>query len=302
MRASQVLCGAAAMLVIVAAASRPSSAAPARTQRPLILTSFVQSGRTDVWRNETLEFRFSTPLRKGSVTDRTLRIGQVQPDGLFLPAEGARIVTGNVVRFVTRRTQANYDASQQRNAWFVEADRPEGLMAFGTYTVRVPAALGSPTLKSRDGRAIVQPFTATFVTNNQCADPEEGQPSFVGDHGTGLLGFDPPRSGPQGLVEAGASIVIEFSEPVLSTSLVPGATVLVTRRIDGAPVAGSITADPWAPSGRRYLFTPTAGFGSDAAGQGADVVVRLTTGITDIAGNPLQRAFGPAEFRTRAAQ
>jgi hypothetical protein len=302
MRASRVVFGVTALVVIAAAASRPSVAAPVRTQGPLVLTSFVQDGRTDVWRNEVLEFRFSQPLRRGSVTDRTLRIGRLTTSGFLLPADGARVVTGNVVRFDTRRTQANYDASRRPNGTWIEGDRPEGLMAYGTYTVRVPATPGAPSLRTRDGRAIAQPFAGTFVTNDQCIDAAEGQPWFIGDHGTGLLGFDPPRSGALGLVDENASIVLEFSEPVLSTSLVPGTTVLVTRLRDGTAVPGTISPDAYAPSGRRFLFTPAGGFGVDAAGRGWDIAVRLTTGITDIAGNPLKRAVGAQEFRTRDAE
>lgn len=300
MRASKIVCG-AAVVVVAAVASRPTDAATSPARGALVVTAFVQGGRTDVWRNEVLEFRFSAPLRRGSVGERTLMIGRVAPEG-FYPAPGARIVSGNVVRFDTRRTQANYDASQRKNAIYVESDRPEGLMGYSAYTVRIPATPGAPTLRTRDGRPISQSFTSTFTTSDRCVDAVEGQPWFIGDHGTGLLGFDPPRGEANGLVEANASIVLEFSEPVLSTSLVPGTTVLVRSLNTGAPIAGTIAADSDAPSGRRYLFTPTTTFGSFAPGYGTDFDVRLTTGITDIAGNPLKRAFGSATFRSRAPQ
>ena len=300
MRASRVVLGVAAVLVF-AAAGRSSEAAPGPTQRPLVLISFVQDGRTDVLRNEVLEFRFSARLRRGSVNERTLQVGRLTASG-FVPDAGARVVMGNVVLFDTRRTQANYDALRKPNAWFVEADRPDGLAAGGTYAVRIPTWPETPVLKSCDGRPIVLPFAGTFATGHVCIDAREGQPFFVGDHGTGALGFDPPRSLATGLVDADASIVLEFSEPVLDTSLMPGTTVIVTRLSDGAPVPGTITVDGTSPSGRRFLFTPSGGFGSDAIGLGRDVLVRLTTGITDLGGNPLQREFGPVIFRTRAPQ
>jgi hypothetical protein len=302
MRGNLVLGVALSSSAFISIATRDGVAAPTRGRGPLVLTSFLQNGRTDVWRNEVLEFRFSAPLRRGSVTDRTLQIGRLTPSGLLDSADGARVVAGNVVRFDTRRTQANYDASRRPGGTWVEGDRPEGLMANGTYTVRVPSKPGAPSLKSRDGRAIFQGFAGTFVTNDQCIDAAEGQPSFVGDHGTGLLGFDPPRSGPQGLVEENAAIVLEFSEPVLSRSLVPGATVIVRRAATGASVPGSIVPDPSAPSGRRYLFVPDGGYGFGAQGQGWGITVSLTTGINDIAGNALKRAVGAQEFRTRDAE
>ena len=300
MRASRVVFGVAAVAVM-AAAGRVSVAAPASRQRPLVLTSFVQNGRTDLWRNEILEFKFSARLRRGSVDERTLQIGRQTPEG-FVPDPGARVVVGNVVLFDTRRTQANYDALRDPNAWYVESDRPDGLMPDSRYVVRIPTAPTTRVLKSSDGRAIVQPFAGGFSTTHWCIDAREGQPSFVGDHGTGLLGFDPPRSSVLGLVESYASIVFEFSEPVLESSLVPGRTVMVTRIVDGAPIAGTIAVDGTSPSGRRFVFTPTGGFGSFATGFGQDVQVRLTKGITDLAGNPLQREFGSAIFRTRAPE
>jgi hypothetical protein len=301
MRASRVVLGVAAVAVIAAAAGQDSVAAPAARQRPLVLTSFVQNGRTDLWRNEILEFKFSARLRRGSVDERTLQIGRLTTEG-FVPDSGARVVFGNVVLFDTRRTQANYDALRYPNAPYVEADRPDGLLPNSRYVVRIPTAPTTRVLKSCDGRAIVQPFTGGFSTTHWCIDAREGQPSFVGDHGTGLLGFDPPRSSVVGLVESYASIVLEFSEPVLESSLVPGTTVLVTRVVDGAPIAGTIAVDGTEPSGRRFVFSPTGGFGTDGFGYGRDVLVRLTKGITDLAGNPLQREIGPVIFRTRAPE
>ena len=301
MRSRLVLGVAALSAVLLGVATRESVAAPWRSGNALVLTAFPQGGRTDLWRNEVLEFRFSAPLRKGSVGERTLMIGRVTPEG-FYPAQGARVVTGNVVRFDTRRTQANYEASRRGNAAYVEADRPEGLMGYSTYTVRIPATPGAPVLRSRDGRPLLQSFTGTFATSDKCIDPVEGQPWFIGDHGTGAIGFDPPRSPVLGLAEANASIVIEFSEPVLSTSLVLGKTLLVTAIVTGKQVPGTIAVDGSEPSGRRFRFTPTTTFGSNAPGNGNDIQVSLTTGVTDIAGNPLKRSFTAPVFRTRAPE
>jgi Bacterial Ig-like domain len=85
--------------------------------------------------------------------------------------------------------------------------------------------------------------------------------------------------------------VLEFSEPILLSSLVPGTTVLVSHGPTGAALPGTVTKDPSiSAGGRRFLFVPTDGLGADAA----DIHVALTTGITDLAGNPLQRPVGSA--------
>lgn len=280
---------------LLALATAPSVAAPGPAHGRLVLTSFLQADRTDVLRNEVLEFRFSAPLRKGSVDLRTLQVNEVIAGGVR-PAQGARIVTGNLVRFDPTRTQSNYDASVAPNTWFLEGDRPEGLPGWTNFVVTVPvAAPGRRALRSRDGRPLERAFSSTFRTTNGCLDPVAGQPRFIGDHGTGVIGFDPPRHAATGLVDDDAAVVLEFSEPILTESLRPGETVLVTNLGTGAAVDGTVTPDAQAPSGRRFLFRPTGGFG----GQGGAVQVALTTGVTDLAGNPLQRPVGPSALGTQ---
>ncbi len=276
---------------VLALATRESAAAPGPAHGRLVLTSFLQAERTDVLRNEILEFRFSAPLRKGSVDLRTLQVNESISGGVR-PVAGARILTGNLVRFDPRRTQANYDASQLPNSAYIEGDRPEGLPGWTTFLVRVPmSSAGSRSLRSREGRPLEREFTATFRTTNGCVDPVLGQPRFIGDHGTGLLGFDPPRHGATGIVDADAAVVFEFSEPMLTESFRPGVTVIITRLGgSGEAVDGTFTPDPNAPGGRRFLFRPTGGFGAD----GGAIDMTLTTGITDLAGNPLQRPIRSA--------
>src|ERR1700733_5074922 len=109
MRSSTIRFAAATALTTgaLALAVRPSQAAPvAPIKGAVLLTSFVQNGRTDVFRNEILEFKFSVQLRKGSVDDRSLRITEVTGFGTK-PTIGARIVHGNIVTFDPERTQAN---------------------------------------------------------------------------------------------------------------------------------------------------------------------------------------------------
>lgn len=288
------MCAAAFSAGAAGLASGTSEAAPAHSSDGLVLTSFLQVDRTDVLRNEVLEFRFSAPLRKGSVDLRTLQVNAVTPEGP-VPAVGARIVKGNTVRFDPRRTQRNYDEAQAGNFAYAEPDRPEGMSAWTTFAVLAPASPGARALRTRDGRRLERTFSATFRTTNACVDPVAGQPRFIGDHGTGYLGFEPPRHPATGLIDADAAVVLEFSEPILTESLVPGSTVVVTRLVSGEAVDGTVTADPDAPGGRRFLFRPTGG----SWGPGGPIEVSLTTGITDLGGNPLQRPVGSAAFATQ---
>jgi len=300
MRSNPVLIASAvASAVFVSCVGGQSAEATPDETRPLVLTSFVQRGRTDVYRNEVLVFRFSTALKPGSVDWHSLQVNELIPAG-SKPAAGARIVSGNTVRFDPRRSQRNYDESQLPNSTWFEMDHPEGMTGLAAHEVRLNVAAARTTLRSRGGRRLATPYVATFSTSNVCVDPVPGQPAFIGDHGTGLIGFEPPRSGATGLVDADAVVVFEFSEPVLSASLVPGVTVIVTKITTGQQVAGAVVPDPDAASGRRFLFVPTGVWGADTKNkQGWDVQIALTKGITDLAGNTLKRAVSFPVFRTR---
>lgn len=301
MRSGTVLCLAAALTAVTSASvCRPGVAAPAPYGGKFVLTSFRQRGRTDVYRNEVLEFRFSQPLRRGSVSDRSLQIGELTKYG-FTPAAGARIVAGNVVRFDPQITQRTYDRSLVPSSPWLDSDHAEGFSPLAPFAVSLPSSALGPSLRSRDGRRLAHSFAATFGTGTAYLDPVPGQPWFSGDRGTGVLGFDPPRQVLTGLVDPDASIVLEFSEPILPASLVPGTTVFVTRAGGGTQVTGTVSLDPGWTNGRQFLFKPTGEFGFAPNGDGWDVVVTLGTGITDLAGNQLKRGFQSAAFRTRSA-
>jgi hypothetical protein len=291
MRATTLRWTCAAVISASAAgfASRESDASPARAHGALVLTSFVQRDRIDVLRNATLELRFSSPIKKGSVDDSTLQVNAVTVAGP-VPAVGARMVKGNVVRFDPARTQANFDASRAPRSAVTLQDHPFGFAATQDYEVRIPAGVRS--LRGRAGRRIERTVAVRFRTTTAYDDPVPGQPSFVGDHGTGLLGFIPPRDGATGTVDPNAEVVFEFSEPMLLESLDPASTILVTNPGTGERVSGSIRADPADATGRRFLFAPSAG-------AVWDVQITLLNGITDLAGNPLKRAVGPAVFGTQ---
>lgn len=266
---------------------------------PLVLTSFVQNKRTDVARNETLVFKFSAFLRRNTVDERTIRIAAVTSSGLK-PATGAYIVKGARVRFDPTRSQRNYETSKTPQATNVEGDNPEGFQAFQDYVIVIPGPPDLHVLKNRRNRRIQQAFNGSCRSNGTYIDPVPGQPVFIGNSGTGQLGFIPPRSGSTGLVDEDATIVFEFSEPIDINTLDPSSSVTVERIALGEKVPGFIKKDPNSPGGRRFLFVPSLGFGADDVNrQGWDIQVTLSTEVADLAGNPLKRPVVLPVFRTR---
>jgi hypothetical protein len=286
---------------VVAMASRTGVASSVPTRGPLVMTSFVQHGRTDVHRNEMLTFKFTVLLAGKSVDDRSLRVDATTSAGTK-PSIGARIVKGNVVTFDPQRTERNYKDSKKPDTTITEKDHPEGFDAYQDYEVQLAATPDLHTVRSSAGAQLLYFYSSTFRTNATYDDPVVGQPYFYGDHGTGLLGFDPPRSGATGLVDEDALVVLEFSEPINIDTLDPSSTVIVTRITVGEQVPGYVKQDPNERSGRRFLFVPSVGFGSDIANQqGWDIQITLTSGITDLAGNSLRRPVTFPVFRTRYA-
>ena len=273
-------------------------------RKPLVLTSFVQDGRLDVRRNEILQFKFSAIVKPKSVDSRSIRILQQTASG-SRQAVGALKTRGNVILFDSSRTQRNYDDSLRPGSQVTAGDNPGGFNSFTDFVVQVPGPPELHTLQNSRGARILLPFSGDFRTNGVYDDPVPGQPYFVGepvgDGGhSGNLGFDPPRSGSTGLVDEDALILLEFSEPVNIDSLDPSSSVLVTRAKTGEAVPGFIRLDPNDRSGRRFQFVPSLGFGSDVANlAGWEINVRLTEGITDLAGNTLKRPFTAPPFTTR---
>jgi hypothetical protein len=301
MRSSKFRLAAAVALSagVVASVPRVGHAAAVKTRGSLVLTSFVQNGLTNVNRNEMLQFKFSVKLKPKSVDQRTLRVVALTGAGAK-PAPGARIVKNNIVYFDPTRTQRNYDSSLEVNSTAVEKDNSAGFVAFQDYQVELPTGKDEHVLLGGVGQPISRYFQGAFRTAAIYNDPVEGQPYFVGDHGSGLLGFVPPRSGATGLVDADAVIVLEFSEPIDISTLDPSSNVIVTRVAVGERVPGYVVMDPNEPTGRRFFFIPSVGFGSDAVNlQGWDIGVQLLTGITDLAGIPLKRPVTFPNFRTR---
>jgi len=293
----------AAMVVGVfapdAQAKRKRRYDPKLGRKPLVMTSFVQNGRTDVRRNEKLTFKFSALLRGGSVSHRSVRIAASTSTG-FRDATGAIRARGTKVIFDPTRTQKNFQDSKKKNTLITCKDNPKGFGSFQEYTVFLPAPPELEVLKNQRRQPILQSFTGDFRTNAKYDDPVKGQPSFIGDFGTGKLGFDPPVGGSTGLVDEDATILFEFSEPIDISTLDPSSSVIVTRVAIGEQVPGIIKADPNQRCGHRFLFVPSLGFGSDEANQsGWDIEVTLTTEVADLAGNHLKRPKVFPIFRTR---
>jgi len=282
----------------VAEAKRPK-VDPALLRAPLVLTSFVQNNRLDVRRNEPLTFKFSAVLRKGSLDSRSLRVLQQTGSGAK-QATGALIGRNNVVTFDPTRSQRNYDDSQRPDSVVTGGDNAGGFASFTDFVVQIPGPPNLHTLQNSRGNRILQQFSGSFRTNGTYFDSTAGQPYFIGDGGTGNLGFDPPRSGSTGLVDEDALIELEFNEPVDIDTLDPSSTVLVTRVRVNEAVPGYVRLDPNDRSGRKFQFVPSLGFGSDEANlAGWDIQVILTEGIKDLAGNSLKRPYTAPLFRTR---
>ncbi|MCE9635956.1 MAG: Ig-like domain-containing protein [Planctomycetes bacterium] len=282
----------------VAEAKRPK-VDPALLRAPLVLTSFVQNNRVDVKRNEPLTFKFSAVVKKGSLDSRSLRVLQQTGSGTKLSI-GALIVTSNVVKFDPTRTQRNYDDSQRPDSVVTTGDNASGFASFTDYLVQIPGPPELHTLQNARGNRIIQGFSGSFRTSSTYSDLVAGQPYFIGEGGTGNLGFDPPRSGSTGLVDEDALIELEFSEPVDIDTLDPSSSVLVTRVRVSEAVPGYIRLNPNDRSGRKFQFVPSLGFGSDEVNlAGWDIQVVLNEGIRDLAGNPLKRPYTAPLFRTR---
>jgi hypothetical protein len=272
---------------------------PALYRRPLVLTSFVQNKRTDVRRNEVLEFKFSAIVNRRSVDARSLRVLELTTSGKR-QAVGALSTRANVVRFDPTRSQRNYDDSRRPDSGVTEGDNATGFTSFTDFLVEIPGPPELHTLKNARGEGIRAAFTGQFGTNTSYYDPVPGQPYFIGHNQSGNLGFDPPRSGATGLVDEDAVILLEFSEPMNIDTLDPSSTVSVIRTRVNEAVPGFIRVDPNERSGRKFQFVPSLGFGSDLANQaGWDIKVVLTEDILDLAGNKLKRPYDAPPFRTR---
>jgi hypothetical protein len=146
---------------------------------------------------------------------------------------------------------------------------PFGFARHMEYAVVVEGFPSPLALRSVRGRALNAPFRTTFTTSRAYRTDLES-PRVDG------IDLEADDSG-------GWSVHIRFSEPVDPRTVVPGQTLHV--RPDGLPtdLPGRVIAD------RRsawYRFLP------GAAARPHEIRVTLTSGITDLAGNPLSTGYG----------
>jgi hypothetical protein len=259
----------------------------------LIVTYFNVPNRTDVYRNQPLELRFSAPLDPASVNDRTIRV-RTGAD-LATPVSGALIVDGNKVIFDPTRSQVQVD----RLGPDAPEDQPFGYDALADYQVIVPGPPDLKTLKNLAGRPILSSWFATFSTSDSYL-PELVQPKFVGVNDSGNLGYDPEPPAGAGIdpvdgqteVPYDSQIIMVFSEPIAPESMDPTKSVLVENLDVREP---NTPPTPFVPArvpgtlrsssdGRTWTFVPSFSYGPGPY----RMRVTMTQDITDLAGNPLE--------------
>ena len=258
----------------------------------LVVTYFSHQGRTDVYRNQFLEIRFSAPVDAESVTNRTVQF--LTGPGQATPASGALIVDGDRVYFDPTRSQAAYDRGE------LTADLPFGFESLADYKLFIPAPPVRSTLRNRSGRPILSEYVNSFRTS-ELYTPELEQPEFIGvgqlpgGAPTFELGFVPPKyldqdpSSPtygDTVVPYNSEIVIRFDEAILPASMEPGDTVLIKNQdvkdFLGNPVDVPGTFKP-SKDGKDYIFTPSFHYGHGPY----TISVTLSNQVTDLARNPL---------------
>jgi hypothetical protein len=294
-----------AILAIAATVALPvlgcgGGAAGTPANDDLIVTYFNMNGRTDVYRNQPLELRFSAPVKASSVSDRTIRL--LTGTSLQTPVTAALIVDGNKVTIDPTRTQAQVD----RSGPDAPMDHPFGYDALANFQLYIPGPPNLKTLTNLAGDSIRAEYVATFSTGENYL-PELIQPKFVGVDGKGSLGFDPsPAAGSpidptdgQTEVPYDAHILLAFSEPMAIESMQVNKSVQVEDLDRQQPVTGGPLKVPGTlrPSvdGRTFSFVPSFSYGP-----GPDRMrVTLTQDITDLAGNPLETVV-TRYFRTES--
>lgn len=249
---------------------------------------YLNADRRDEWnRNEAIEIHFSAPLSRKSlepgIFDRAIQIGIVTSNGR-IAARGTP--SFKIEKGKERRDIVVFDPTRTANAGALGcADNPFGFLPLTTYDVFIPTPKSSKKfLTATDGSAIVEEFDS-FFTTGEGYSREIAQPRFVGSDGQGSLAFDPPRK-LNGEVVYNARILLAFDEPMDPATFEQGNTILV-RNDTLSALQGSTVLVPgiFEPDlcGRTWRFVPSFSFG----GAGYDIAVTMTTGLKDLAGNPL---------------
>ena len=263
---------------------------------------FVNSERRVGWeRNSPIEFTFSAPLSKESlkpgVIDKAIQIGIVTASGR-IPAVGSFsfVVEHNPGNVVERRDKVVFDPTRTKASGDLGcADNPNGFKPLATYVITVPtSATSKKYLTSTAGDGILEPFESYFTTGERYIK-ELTAPRYVGIDGQGSLGFNPPRK-VNGEVPYNVNVTVVFDEAMDPVSFELGNTILMKNEtlsvIQGAPVMvpGGFVSDT---CGRTWTFVPSFSFG----GGGYDIAMVVTSGLKDLAGNPLSNSQ-TIRFRT----
>lgn len=257
---------------------------------PLKVTAF-EANRKDNWaRNQTIEIKFSAPLSKKSLAGlndgslrKALEIGIVTANGripakgvFYHPTEQNKEIR-NVLIFNPTRTKPVDDLDCD--------DNPFGFQPLTTYDVHIPGpSESSKYLTAIDGSPIIETFDSFFTTGEGYIR-EHKQPRYTGVDGQGSLAFDPPRF-INGEVPYNSRILIVFDETLDPNTFELGNTISIVNETLSA-IQGSTVLVPGTFStdlcGRTWKFSPSFSFG----GAGYDIAVVLTTGLKDLAGNPI---------------
>lgn len=241
----------------------------------LAVIYFSHRDRTDVYRNQTLEFRFTAPMKATSVDTRTFRV--LYGASMQTPLSGARIVDGERIYFNPTLSQRTYE----RDGIAAVPDQPFGFDALTDYTVLMPGPPELKVMKNLSGDSIVAQYLGNFTTSDLFI-PEQDPPTYIG------YSFSPPPN-EDGSINFEAAVVLEFDEAMNPATIEPGNTLTVYRRITIQTPTGPVvkqglypvTVEP-SKDGRKFKLLPSINWGSEA-----EVTVTLTDGIKDLAGNPI---------------
>jgi hypothetical protein len=255
---------------------------------------WVSCDRRDDWeRNRSVEFHFSAPLSKatlnvlnGTAGAKALQIGVTTSSGR-IPADGSYSfkVEGSKLRqdiliFDPTRTESSNDLGC--------ADNPNGFEPLTTYDIDIPTqATSTKYLTSTSGDGIVLPFSSFFTTSEDYVR-ELDPPSYVGIDGQGALGFEPVRK-PSGEIPYNSRVTVVFDEAMDPASFELGTTIQMRNETLSANVPGAFVPDL---CGRSWRFVPSFSFG----GGGYDIALIMTSGLKDLAGNPM---LNPQTIRFR---
>ncbi|MHC4860386.1 MAG: Ig-like domain-containing domain, partial [Planctomycetota bacterium] len=276
----------AALLVSCGGHSGGSKGKP--NNEDLAVTYFSHGGRTDVYRNDVLEVRFTAPIKWKSISDRTFRV--LTGPNLLTPEAGALELDGNRILFHANRTNEGYHRDGRDDpGQSIPPDKPFGLESLSNYQIFIPGPPDLKTLQNKAGRPIVKSFFSSFQTSDLYI-PELEPPEFIGIDGTGQLGFIPDLIFDdviqEWVVAFDAQVVLQFSEVIDPATMDPGSTLLVRNEdvLDGLgrPIEVPGTLKP-SRDGTRYFFVPSFHYGTGPY----RISVTMTLGIQDLAGNPL---------------